>query len=155
MNDSFRTNIFVRYPPETIGCACIFLSARQLEVRTYQQTPDIEVGLSLLMFRLLISGCFWRNIPQLTIKPGYHEVGYLKLITPSNLHHFLINFRFFSCQSCTMGISSSCGGRWLQIKTLVFFFQIPLPTRPPWWELFGAKLEDLEVWFLLLLFQIF
>ncbi|XP_020602652.1 cyclin-L2-like [Orbicella faveolata] len=52
MNDSFRTNIFVRYPPETIGCACIFLSARQL------------------------------------------------------------------------GIS--------------------LPTRPPWWELFGAKLEDLE-----------
>ena len=106
MNDSFRTNIFVRYPPETIGCACIFLSARQLEVCTYQETPDIEVGLSVLMFRLLISGCFWGNIPQLTIKPGYHEVGYLKLITPSNLHHFLINFRFFSCQSCTMGISS-------------------------------------------------
>ncbi|RMX45767.1 hypothetical protein pdam_00004190 [Pocillopora damicornis] len=52
MNDSFRTNVFVRYPPETIGCACIFLSARQL------------------------------------------------------------------------GIS--------------------LPNRPPWWELFGAKLEDLE-----------
>ncbi|KAJ7379576.1 Cyclin-L1 [Desmophyllum pertusum] len=52
MNDSFRTNIFVRYSPETIACACIFLSSRQL------------------------------------------------------------------------GIS--------------------LPTRPPWWELFGAKLEDLE-----------
>ena len=32
MNDSFRTNIFVRYPPETIACACIFLSARQLGV---------------------------------------------------------------------------------------------------------------------------
>ena len=32
MNDSFRTNVFVRYPPETIGCACIFLSARQLGV---------------------------------------------------------------------------------------------------------------------------
>ncbi|XP_067050577.1 cyclin-L1-like isoform X2 [Acropora muricata] len=52
MNDSFRTNVFVRYHPETIGCACIFLSARQLGI---------------------------------------------------------------------------C-----------------LPTRPPWWELFGAKLEDLE-----------
>ena len=58
MNDSFRTNVFVRYPPETIGCACIFLSARQLGV-----------------------------------------------------------------------------------------FQISLPNRPPWWELFGAKLEDLEVLF--------
>ena len=34
MNDSFRTNVFVRYPPETIGCACIFLSARQLGVCT-------------------------------------------------------------------------------------------------------------------------
>ena len=32
MNDSFRTNVFVRYHPETIGCACIFLSARQLGV---------------------------------------------------------------------------------------------------------------------------
>lgn len=52
MNDSFRTDVFVRYSPETIGCACIFLSARQLGI---------------------------------------------------------------------------C-----------------LPTRPPWWELFGAKLEDLE-----------
>lgn len=32
MNDSFRTDVFVRYSPETIGCACIFLSARQLGV---------------------------------------------------------------------------------------------------------------------------
>ena len=32
MNDSLRTSVFVRYPPETIGCACIFLSARQLGV---------------------------------------------------------------------------------------------------------------------------
>jgi len=43
MNDSFRTNIFVRYPPETIGCACIFLSARQLGVCTYKLTPEIDV----------------------------------------------------------------------------------------------------------------
>ena len=32
MNDALRTNVFVRYQPETIACACIFLSARQLKV---------------------------------------------------------------------------------------------------------------------------
>ena len=32
MNDGLRTNLFVRYPPETIACACIFLAARQLQV---------------------------------------------------------------------------------------------------------------------------
>ena len=33
MNDALRTNVFVRYQPETIACACIFLSARQLKVK--------------------------------------------------------------------------------------------------------------------------
>ncbi len=33
MNDSLRTDVFVRYSPETIACACIYLTARQLEVR--------------------------------------------------------------------------------------------------------------------------
>jgi len=33
MNDSFRTNVCVRFLPETIACACIFLSARQLKVK--------------------------------------------------------------------------------------------------------------------------
>ncbi|XP_022111330.1 cyclin-L1-like [Acanthaster planci] len=32
MNDSLRTDVFVRFMPETIACACIFLSARQLNV---------------------------------------------------------------------------------------------------------------------------
>lgn len=32
MNDSYRTNVFVRFSPEAIACACIFLSARQLKV---------------------------------------------------------------------------------------------------------------------------
>lgn len=30
MNDSLRTDVFVRYMPETIACACIYLSARKL-----------------------------------------------------------------------------------------------------------------------------
>jgi len=32
MNDSLRTNVFVRYSPETIACACIYLSARVLGI---------------------------------------------------------------------------------------------------------------------------
>ena len=32
MNDSLRTDVFVRYPPETIAVACIYLSARKLRV---------------------------------------------------------------------------------------------------------------------------
>ena len=32
MNDSFRTDVFVRFDPETIACACIWLAARQLQV---------------------------------------------------------------------------------------------------------------------------
>ncbi|XP_072888517.1 cyclin-L1-like isoform X2 [Hemitrygon akajei] len=32
MNDSLRTDVFVRYHPETIACACIYLAARALEI---------------------------------------------------------------------------------------------------------------------------
>ena len=35
MNDSLRTNLFVRFPPETIACACIFLAARELRVSAH------------------------------------------------------------------------------------------------------------------------
>jgi len=32
MNDCLRTDVFVRYSPETIACSCIYLSARVLKV---------------------------------------------------------------------------------------------------------------------------
>lgn len=32
MNDSLRTDVFVRYNPESIACACIYLSARKMSV---------------------------------------------------------------------------------------------------------------------------
>lgn len=32
MNDSFRTDAFVRYQPEKIACACIYLTARELGI---------------------------------------------------------------------------------------------------------------------------
>ncbi|KAL3861354.1 hypothetical protein ACJMK2_007390 [Sinanodonta woodiana] len=39
MNDSFRTDVFVRYQPETIACACIFLAARQLQIALPNAPP--------------------------------------------------------------------------------------------------------------------
>lgn len=39
MNDSFRTDVFVRYQPETIACACISLSARKLNVNMSTSPP--------------------------------------------------------------------------------------------------------------------
>jgi hypothetical protein len=33
MNDSLRTDIFLRFTPETIACACIDLAARTLQVK--------------------------------------------------------------------------------------------------------------------------
>ncbi|XP_046579474.1 cyclin-L1-like isoform X1 [Haliotis rubra] len=39
MNDSFRTNVFMKYQPETIACACIYLAARQLQVPLPDSPP--------------------------------------------------------------------------------------------------------------------
>ena len=32
MNDSLRTDVFVRYNPESIACACIYLTARKINL---------------------------------------------------------------------------------------------------------------------------
>lgn len=39
MNDSLRTNVFVRFQAETIACACIYLAARALQVGAALTTP--------------------------------------------------------------------------------------------------------------------
>lgn len=43
MNDSLRTDIFVRYSPETIACACIYLSARLLQIALPNNPPWFAV----------------------------------------------------------------------------------------------------------------
>jgi hypothetical protein len=44
MNDSLRTNVFVRFSPETIACSCIYLGARELKVGHVTVTwPSTEV----------------------------------------------------------------------------------------------------------------
>uniref|UniRef100_W8BWR5 Cyclin-L1 n=1 Tax=Ceratitis capitata TaxID=7213 RepID=W8BWR5_CERCA len=39
MNDSLRTDVFMRYQPETIACACIYLSARKLGIPLPNNPP--------------------------------------------------------------------------------------------------------------------
>lgn len=39
MNDSLRTEVFLRYSPETVACACIYLSARVLRI-TLPKNPS-------------------------------------------------------------------------------------------------------------------
>lgn len=39
MNDSLRTDVFCRYQPETIACACISLSARKLNINMSTSPP--------------------------------------------------------------------------------------------------------------------
>ena len=43
MNDSLRTDVFVRHPPETIAVACIYLSARKLQVPLPQSPSWFDV----------------------------------------------------------------------------------------------------------------
>ena len=39
MNDALRTDVFLRYSPETIACACIWLAARLRKVPLPEQPP--------------------------------------------------------------------------------------------------------------------
>lgn len=48
MNDSLRTDIFLRFTPETISCACIDLAARALQVN---ETTAIKMTLSFISLR--------------------------------------------------------------------------------------------------------
>ncbi|XP_069069391.1 cyclin-L1 isoform X3 [Pleurodeles waltl] len=42
MNDCLRTNVFVRFPPETIACACIYLAARALQPNYELLEKEVE-----------------------------------------------------------------------------------------------------------------
>lgn len=55
MNDSLRTSAFVRFKPETIACACIYLAARALQV-----SEEITLHSSSLnkYFNLLVQDAF-------------------------------------------------------------------------------------------------
>ncbi|XP_064021745.1 cyclin-L1 isoform X3 [Pogoniulus pusillus] len=87
MNDSLRTNVFVRFQPETIACACIYLAARALQVS--------------------ITGC-------------------------------LLVQRICFTMEALSNKSLACN------LLFLFAFQIPLPTRPHWFLLFGTTEEEIQ-----------
>lgn len=43
MNDSLRTDVFVRYQPETVACACIYLTARRLKMPMPKSPPWFSI----------------------------------------------------------------------------------------------------------------
>lgn len=43
MNDSFRSDVFVRYQPETIACGCIYLTSRKLNISLPNNPPWFDV----------------------------------------------------------------------------------------------------------------
>ena len=49
MNDSLRTDVFLRFTPETIACACIDLAARSLQVNL---TVDPVLFISFSFFAI-------------------------------------------------------------------------------------------------------
>lgn len=59
MNDCLRTDVFLRYSPETIACACIYLSARELQIplptnpHWYTMFGVQEDALKLISMRLI------------------------------------------------------------------------------------------------------
>ena len=42
MNDALRTDVFVRYKPETIAASCIWLAARNLKIPLPENPPWYE-----------------------------------------------------------------------------------------------------------------
>jgi len=43
MNDSLRTNVFLRFNPESIACACLFLAARTMQIPLPNKPPWYEI----------------------------------------------------------------------------------------------------------------
>ena len=91
MNDTLRTNVFVRFQAETIACACIFLAARALQVRG----------------------------------PLFHP--------PMNA--------YYVDASTSAHSTSAASNVW---TFCAFFPQIPLPSRPHWYLLFGATDDEVK-----------
>lgn len=68
MNDSLRTNLFVRFPPETIACACIFLAARELKVCVFTW---LENYLSVLCYlTLVLALTLGSSVPESSMVAG-------------------------------------------------------------------------------------
>lgn len=85
MNDSFRTDVFIRYQPEKIACACIYLTARKLGISLPNNPPwygvfkTNETEITDICYRIL--ALYKRTKPQIdrlekaveVLKDAYQE----------------------------------------------------------------------------------
>lgn len=85
MNDALRTDVFVRFEPETIACACIYLAARALQVSAH--TPLLLVYKPRPLW--FISR---RSVQKRLIKlsPGVCVCARTQIPLPTNPHWFLL-----------------------------------------------------------------
>lgn len=104
MNDTLRTNVFVRFQAETIACACIYLAARALQVRKDASFSNCWC-------------CFFTVCTLYTDLCIYFVV-------------FFPNIKSFRALSTVPNILND--------------FQIPLPSRPHWYLLFGASEDEIK-----------
>lgn len=82
MNDSLRTDVFVRFPPESIACACIYLAARTLEVSAHwpacHEQVTVHMRAAIWMFvkqRRVGGGCLLFLMWQLWLELGQPQPG--------------------------------------------------------------------------------
>ncbi|KAJ7398698.1 Cyclin-L1 [Pitangus sulphuratus] len=72
MNDSLRTDVFVRFQPESIACACIYLAARTLEVDLSDLESKIEKKkLAIEEAKAQAKGLVPEGVPSLDNTSGF------------------------------------------------------------------------------------
>lgn len=75
MSDALRSNVFCRYTPEAIACACIFLSARVLKI-PLPNSPPWYIALDATE-EMIVDIC--ENILTLYERPKVKIIKYFKL----------------------------------------------------------------------------
>ncbi|RMB91619.1 hypothetical protein DUI87_31848 [Hirundo rustica rustica] len=75
MNDSLRTDVFVRFQPESIACACIYLAARTLEVDLSDLESKIEKKkLAIEEAKAQAKGLVPEGVPSLDNTSGFSPI---------------------------------------------------------------------------------
>ena len=106
MNDSLRTEVFVRYDPETIACACIYLSARLLQVSAYYYYLDATITCSNVFLICIFPPHFQIPLPN---KPAWYLVFAVSEQDINDISHSILSLysrkkvshrQFFSCSFC-------------------------------------------------------
>lgn len=84
MNDSLRTNVFVKFQPETIACACIFLAARALQVMKMLSSTTITWKL------VCAFGCVFTPNVVIVIHNTVNLIVFAKIPLPSRPYWYLL-----------------------------------------------------------------